>query len=535
MSDPLNTEHLCLLLDSMGYRLQSVEWLRTSELEPQLVHSHVLFVVRKGRGRLTIDYTQYGLRGDAVQFVLPGQTIGLTSESDDLLDLYVLTFDIITNSEKAEAFPLAGEVPIHPDTQIVKLCKIILHCSNSGQSLERFRGQSAFQELLYWIMKNVRLRPEDDPRTALDRSKAYIDAHYSESLTIEQLARLADISPKYYVDLFKKTYGQSAIDYITEVRLNSAKQLMAQSDLRLRDIAHQVGYSDEFYFSRKFKKEIGVAPTVYMKNRRRKIAAYTAPILGHLLALNIIPYAAPLHPKWTAYYYRTYRADIPVHLSAYRFNQDWESKLEALSHAQPEIVICSDDHLYSRERMQLNQLAKVFSVPWRERNWREQFQLIAQYLDASHEADSWLMSYDSKLKSARERLHRELQEDILLVMSIHKQNYYLWPARGMTEVLYEDLQLNSVPDFDSSSHRQRITVEQLTELDCDRIMLNVCQEPESLSQWRKLQASPIWLDLKAVRRNHVYFISSDPWREYSAYACERMVDDLLRQLTASTP
>ncbi|MDT2258386.1 helix-turn-helix domain-containing protein [Paenibacillus larvae] len=46
------------------------------------------------------------------------------------------------------------------------------------------------------------------------------------------------------------------MDYVTEVRVNSAKKLMVRSDARLRDIAHQVGYNDEFYFSRKFKKRL---------------------------------------------------------------------------------------------------------------------------------------------------------------------------------------------------------------------------------------------------------------------------------------
>ncbi|MDT2302956.1 AraC family transcriptional regulator [Paenibacillus larvae] len=105
-------------------------------------------------------------------------------------------------------------------------------------------------------MKNFRLQPDSDSRTALDRTRSYMDNHYNENLTIEQLAHMAEVSPKYFVDLFKKTYGKSAMDYVTEVRVNSAKKLMVRSDARLRDIAHQVGYNDEFYFSRKFKKRL---------------------------------------------------------------------------------------------------------------------------------------------------------------------------------------------------------------------------------------------------------------------------------------
>ncbi|MDT2273883.1 ABC transporter substrate-binding protein [Paenibacillus larvae] len=104
-----------------------------------------------------------------------------------------------------------------------------------------------------------------------------------------------------------------------------------------------------------------------MKNRRRKIAAYSAPILGQLLALNIIPFAAPLHPKWSAYYYKMYRTDIPVHLSAYRFNQDWESNIEALMSASPDLIICSRDNLHPDEKEKLEQIAPVFLFPGKKK------------------------------------------------------------------------------------------------------------------------------------------------------------------------
>ncbi|NEW06385.1 ABC transporter substrate-binding protein [Paenibacillus sp. SYP-B3998] len=504
-------------------------------MEHQLIQSHALIIVKNGLGRLTVDLHDYRLRQDAVHIALPGQTIGVTLGADEELELYVIKFDVSGDSASKKGGLLKGEVQVYPDNQMSMLCDLMLTYCRSEQPLERFRGQSTFQELLYGIMKNVRLRPESDSRTALDRTKAYIDSHYHENLNIEQLARMAEISPKYYVDLFKKTYGKSTIDYVTEVRVNSAKQFMVQSDARLRDIAHQVGYNDEFYFSRKFKQEVGVSPTAYMKNRRRKIVAYTTPIIGQLLALKMIPYAAPLHPKWTAYYHKMYRMDIPIHLSAYRFNEDWESNIEALIRADPDMVISSRDDLHLHEKEKLEKVAPVFFVPWKEKNWREQLQLTAQFVGASQEADAWLHKYDRKVKFAREQLNRELRDDTVLIMSIFKNRCNICPTRGMRDVLYHDLQLNCPNGFNPTAYNQLITAEELAAYDPDRILVNVCHEPESLSHWQSLQTSPLWRDLKAVRRNHAYVISSDPWREYSASASERMIDDVLRHLYGDRP
>lgn len=93
------------------------------------------------------------------------------------------------------------------------------------------------------------------PKTDLANVKTYMDKHYDQPLSIADLASEAGISPKYFVDLFKKTYGQSAMEYLTDLRINRAKRYLKESTYKLRDIALRVGYSDEYYFSRKFKRK----------------------------------------------------------------------------------------------------------------------------------------------------------------------------------------------------------------------------------------------------------------------------------------
>jgi ABC-type Fe3+-hydroxamate transport system substrate-binding protein len=269
-----------------------------------------------------------------------------------------------------------------------------------------------------------------------------------------------------------------------------------------------------------------MSPTGYIKNRRRKIVAYSSPILGQLLSLKVLPYAAPLHPKWTGYYYKMYGKDIPLHLSAYRFDLDWESNIEALIRAEPHMIISRDD-LQPEERRRLGQVAPVHFIPLKERNWREQLELTAEVLGVPQEAAAWLRSHELQIKLAKERLRRKLGEQRILVISIFKQRCTLCPARGMRELIYEDLQLAPAVEMSSATAGRILDAEQLALIDADLILVNVCQEPESLAYWQSLQNAPSWNDLKAVRRNRVYSISSDPWREYSAYALDRMVQDML--------
>ncbi|RKN84764.1 AraC family transcriptional regulator [Paenibacillus ginsengarvi] len=512
--------------DDIWIKLRSTDLL-SGELEHRLVSSHMLLLSRTGGGRLTIDVTEYTLRPDTAYFICPGQTIGVAVHDKDGPELFAFQYDVFRDGEADHAFPYAGEVPIYPEQQIGALCELVYGSSRHDNSLERFRGQSAFQELLYWIAKQTRRRTTDS-RAAIDRTKAYIDSHYGESITIDQLARMAEISSKYYVDLFKRTYGLSAIDYLTEVRVTAAKRLMARSGALLRNIAQQVGYGDEFYFSRKFKQETGVSPTVYMKNRRRKIAVYSSPILGHLLALDIIPYAAPLHPKWTAHYYKLFKSDIPLHLSAYRYNMHWESNLAKLAAAAPDLILGCDT-LTGGEKDQLETIAPVVYVPYKERGWREQLRITAEAVDATREAEMWMQRYESKVTAAKRRLERQLGGQRVVAMSLFQQTIRLSPTAGMRDVLYGDLALLPPAGIDPGRKGEAITLDGLAAYDADRIMLNICQEPESLAEWERLQQLPEWLGIKAVRSGAVTLIASDPWREYSASACERMVDDMVNK------
>jgi ABC-type Fe3+-hydroxamate transport system substrate-binding protein len=544
--EPKKPEVTDFSLDSLFFRLRDMEFVKGDgnwRTEQQFTVSYVLIVVTHGQGRLTLNSNEFRLRQDTAYVCAPGETYGAEAEKPDGLKMFLFRFEVLKVTEQKNGrvqdvkdeclFPLKGEIPVYPAGQLSFLCDTIYRHRHSQDGLERFRSHLGFQELLYSILISSRLLYEDS-RTALELVKDYMERNYNENVTIEQLARIAKISPKYFVDLFKKTFGISAIDYLTELRINRAKQLMAQSGAKLRDIAHQVGYNDEFYFSRKFKKEVGMPPTVYMNRRRRKIAAYKPSITGQLLALNILPYAAPLHPKWTPYYYKMYRTDISVHLSAYRHNQHWESNIETLLRACPEVVI-STDELDAREKERLEKVSFVFYVPWKEKSWREQLQLTAEFLGDSGEAEHWLKSYDRKVKFARERLKRAVKDDTFLIVRISKEKLYVYCNRSMNEVFYHDLQLVPACRFDRSAYDQPVTIERLADFDADHLLLMVRQEAETLAYWKTLQHSMLWQELKAVRSNRVYLIPSDPWCEYSACAHDRIINELLNLFSGYCP
>lgn len=99
----------------------------------------------------------------------------------------------------------------------------------------------------------------------IEAVKQYIERHYCEPITLEQLAVRSGLSATYLSSIYKQMYEVTPTEYVTQLRMIKAKQLMTNQKLRIKDIAAEVGFSDEFYFSRVFKKQEGTSPTKYKK------------------------------------------------------------------------------------------------------------------------------------------------------------------------------------------------------------------------------------------------------------------------------
>ncbi|MBH1941189.1 helix-turn-helix transcriptional regulator [Mobilitalea sibirica] len=97
-------------------------------------------------------------------------------------------------------------------------------------------------------------------------TKEYLEAHYTEDITLEDVAEQVNISPQYFSKLIKKNTGFNFIDWLSMLRVKKAKELLTNSDLTVKEVCFMVGYKDPNYFSRIFKKRMGITPSDYIKN-----------------------------------------------------------------------------------------------------------------------------------------------------------------------------------------------------------------------------------------------------------------------------
>lgn len=126
------------------------------------------------------------------------------------------------------------------------------------------------------IMKSLYLHKKELPRTAsprpeqktqirLQKMLRYIQAHFSEEITLEQLAESAGISRSEAGRCFRTYYAQSPMGYVTLYRLKCAQELLAKSSLSVSEIAYRCGFKDSGYFVKVFRKHLKQTPSEYRK------------------------------------------------------------------------------------------------------------------------------------------------------------------------------------------------------------------------------------------------------------------------------
>ncbi len=153
-------------------------------------------------------------------------------------------------------------------------------CFESGGSTYRFQSRHDYlpaicdfqngEELRSWFLTKIREaagkvlgNKEKSSVSLVERAKEYIKRSYFKDISLDEVSREVNISPYYFSKLFKEETGENFIEYVTAIRMEKAKELLSRTDKSMKEICVEVGYSDPNYFSRSFKKNVGVTPTEY--------------------------------------------------------------------------------------------------------------------------------------------------------------------------------------------------------------------------------------------------------------------------------
>lgn len=144
---------------------------------------------------------------------------------------------------------------------------------NRFRDIYRFaQSEELMEELTGWMIGfREKISAEFDDyknRSKVDKAIAYIQANYDKDLNMAVVSNYVSMNYSLFSYAFKQYTGQNFVNYLKELRMNEARRLLAETDMRVIEISRRVGYENEKHFMKTFKSHNGVSPTEYRKNMR---------------------------------------------------------------------------------------------------------------------------------------------------------------------------------------------------------------------------------------------------------------------------
>lgn len=245
--------------------------LLTEEIAERFAHEAQTRVVENGRAAVEtaalwnadivlMDIEMPGLNGiEAAKRIL--------AQSPDCKIIFITAYSIFSYAQEAVKMGACDYIlkPVNPDD----LERSVRHSMQQAESQRELEAMVPVAETL------TDGAPYDKASQLMGNVKRYLQQNYMlYGVSLDSISDILKINASYFSVLFKKHFGVNFSDYLTELRINAAKELLSDPFLAASEVARMVGYESPNYFARAFKKNTGMTPTEF---RRAASAGREAP------------------------------------------------------------------------------------------------------------------------------------------------------------------------------------------------------------------------------------------------------------------
>ena len=168
-----------------------------------------------------------------------------------------------TNAQFERTSKLADEWSIEASRDELKEAYFGTRVLSSKQYESIVTLLNLFAQHLSLISNQILLHQKNSEPPLITRAKEFMQQHHAEDLSLGQVAKAVNTSTFYFCKLFKKHTGIHFTDYLSRIRIEKAKNLLLNPNLRISEIAYEVGFQSLTHFNRVFKKILGQSPTEY--------------------------------------------------------------------------------------------------------------------------------------------------------------------------------------------------------------------------------------------------------------------------------
>ncbi|MEK4208936.1 MULTISPECIES: AraC family transcriptional regulator [Paenibacillus] len=487
-----------------------------------------LMMIWDGKGFLEID--------GKIHKVMAGSLIALSSSSllkmEPELQLkgIWIEYSCILQSKNEDIFINDNSPVHHASTRLIALAGELYSAWIDADKQKPFRVQQLFTQFIVELHGELTSHKERSS-SWMERVTEYIEAHYNEDITRDQMAALAEVSPEHFSRTFRKSIGLSFSAYITLLRIRKAQQRILTSSPNLTTLAHEVGYEEGTYLSRKFKQLVGVSPTAY-QNKNKRVVALNYNHTASLRVLEIMPQLG-VYSEWQ-HSLEQVPASKQLQMSEGKFSLLYDS----VAAVKPDVIIG-----YSLpDNKILTPVAPVIELPFMQMSWREQFALIAEVVNRRQRAEQWLSHYDRLCLTANGLLNHAIgmERGTAIVWEVSSRSAYCFSSsfgRGC-QILYGDLGFKPpsviIEKGITDSGYLEASIEDIVSFPADHIIItSIPSSSEGRQRFTRLLHSKAWKQLDAVRNGRVYILNqADMFYGFDPLSSQAQLQELLRVMTS---
>lgn len=179
--------------------------------------------------------------------------------------------EVMQEAKRADALPYTMILSAYDE---FKYCQQALRLGAKEYLLKPVRSSDILQMAnqaaneLFGADKQLTIESTEEKNYLVELAREYVEEHYYENLMLADVAQKVGISSGYLSTLFQRQLSKGFVDYLNEVRIEHACSYLLQNYLKTYEIAYKVGFRDEKYFSRVFKKVKGQSPSEYRKQNQ---------------------------------------------------------------------------------------------------------------------------------------------------------------------------------------------------------------------------------------------------------------------------
>lgn len=264
-------------------RVHDTSW----SMEPNRHEHFEMVYMKKGSAVFEISRQPVPLEPNDIVIIKPQQEHKFIVKSESGCEFIVLSFRFVRKSDAGYAEASledflnfvsnreAGafiKLKVSQKNEIIVLLNSIVRERQSEDIGSDFLSQLMVMELFVYISRALKMEWENSIKSRSPKIKQliqvsvnYIHNHFERDLSLAEISKFVFLSPSYFTRAFKEEMGMSPISYLLKVRVDRAKELLSESDMKISEIALNIGFSNQQRFNEIFKKHTHMTPMQFRK------------------------------------------------------------------------------------------------------------------------------------------------------------------------------------------------------------------------------------------------------------------------------